>query len=57
MLRFTAYPDAGGRTGGNDSASNSVVLPLSTGDTVWIKTSNCYYLYSNPYSSFSGFKI
>ena len=56
-LNFIAYPSSNGKTTGSDSASNSAVLTLSPGDTVFIKTDACYYLFSYPYTSFSGFKI
>ena len=56
-LNFAAHADGNETTGGTDSGSNSVVLSLSIGDTVFIKTASCYYLYSEPFTSFSGFKI
>ena len=30
---------------------------LSAGDRVWVYTSRCPYLYSSPYSAFSGWKL
>ena len=56
-LNSMAEGNSYGRTGGSDSDSNSAVLTLSSGDTVWIRTGSCDYLIERPYSSFSGFKI
>ena len=56
-VNLMAYADMSGRTQGKDSSSNSALLTLSTGDTVLIETSTCYFLNSYPYTSFSGFKI
>ena len=56
-LNFAAHADGHETAGGTDSGSNSALLTLSPGDTVFIKTGACYYLYSYPYTSFSGFKI
>ena len=40
-----------------NSSSNSAVLSLSEGDTVWVQTQACDVLYSGPFTSFSGFKV
>ena len=49
--------DSRGRTGGTDSASNSIVLSLNTGVKVGTRTTTCNYLYGRPHTFFSGFKI
>ena len=55
--RFQANADARGRTDGHDNGSNCVLLSLNVGDRVGIRTKNCNYLYPEPNTSFSGFKI
>ena len=54
---FSAFADMNGRTTGSDRGSNSAILALMAGDRVWIQTGTCHYLYSQRYTSFSGFKI
>ena len=56
-IQFTAVANSQERAGGTDSASNSAVLTLDTGDTVGIRTGSCGYLWARPFTSFSGFKL
>ena len=56
-LSFSAYADTRGKPTGFDSASNSVILSLTIGDTVGIRTAYCAELLPTPETSFSGFKI
>ena len=40
-----------------EMGSNSIILHLTNGDRVWIKASQCNFLYGYPKSSFSGWKL
>ena len=54
-INLTAYSDA--RSAENDSGSMSVVLELTTGDRVWVRSAGCPYLYGDVHVSFTGCQI
>ena len=54
-VHLTAYSDA--RSGYVDGGSMSVVLELTTGDRVWVRSRRCGYLYGGDFIYFTGCQI
>ena len=52
-----ATGDGRGKSTGSNGGSNAGVWNLIEGDTMWLKTSTCEYIYPGKNTFFSGFKI
>ena len=56
--QVAAYGDLQGVTSTAHSQSTmAVTVRLSRGDRVWVYSPSCDYLYSSPYTAFSGWKL
>ena len=54
-VNLAAFSD--GTSAVKDSGSMSVVLDLTTGDRVWVRSAGCAYLYGDVHVSFTGCQI